>query len=258
MEWILSFLFIEIVWTLLGAKVTSLFSLFPIPYVELHVNFITLFGILLLFIYRRVKVSFKEYVTNAPQFRYSLFFFSFGVWFVCMGLAAVTVALLFKGSITLNKRPSLIFVLIVLLLTPLQALSEELLFRTTLWRMLSHRGISAFSVTLISGLTFALAHLFNREVFSPSLNPIALSYYVVTGVLFMQMTLYFKGSEAAFGAHIANNLFIALIVNYSNSTLISDSLFIQNFSPIVIDFIVLSLSVTAIMVGGKKFKRGVD
>ncbi|HCJ94176.1 MAG TPA: hypothetical protein DHV69_02880 [Sphaerochaeta sp.] len=251
--WIAGFFFIELVWTFVGGAVTYLSMEgtrdFPwssaswTMYLNQHVNFLVLFAAVAFFAHAVVRIPLRRYVTDAPQFRWKLFWFAALVWLVGIGIATVVTIVIEPQAVMVNTTnrlwDRLLLMTLALVFTPLQCIAEELLFRTTLWRMLEPRLRRTWIVGTISGIVFTVAHLSNVEVQSTSFSLPILLYYFLSGVLFMEMTRSHRGTEAAFGAHIANNLFLVLVVNYSGSSLPSDPWLIQQAPVIWLDLMVL-------------------
>ena len=262
-KWIVSFVSIELVWTFLGGFATYLTAgllgkLNPeltliSRYLLKHVNFIILLCAILGFIHWGLAIHPLRFVTHAPAFRWRLALMAFGIWTLGLGLLAVALTIINPGSISFNSgiRASerLLMAALVLLLTPLQCIAEELLFRGVLWRMLEGHRLHNTLRNSISGLVFTLAHLTNTEVGLSPEGLIALAYYFLTGFLFMEMTTSSNGLETAFGAHIANNLFIALIMNYPSSSLESAALFMQDMMHPSADLILLIVCAALILRG---------
>ena len=264
-QWIVGFIAIEVIWTFAGSGFTYLFLEITrnhqwsaanwVMYLNHHVNFIILLGATLLFIIYGVRVSILSFVTNAPRFRWPLFRFAFLVWICGVSIATIVTAIFEPHAITLNSMRSvwdrLTLIAIALIFTPLQCIAEELLFRTTLWRMLEGRFRLVIIPAVVSGLIFTVAHLTNLEVQSTRYDPLILLFYFLTGYLFMEMTRIHHGSEAAFGAHVANNLFLVMVVNYGGSSLPSDPWLIQQNPVIWLNLVVLILCSTIIIWQGK-------
>lgn len=243
---IIYFTVIQAMWMILGSRITAeLFSLVKHPslittYLMLHVNFVFLLLILVLFIYHIHRSSITSYVTDAVTFRYKLMFISMGVWITVTTLVVFVLFLIDPNVITLHKSShqySFIFTLIILILTPLQAIAEELLFRTTLWRLLQSHIKKGYVLSVISAVLFAVAHLSNFEV--QHNKGVTLLYYSLVGFLFMYLTIQSRGSEIAFGFHIANNLLVALVFTYPNSSLQAQAIFILNKAYPLLDILIL-------------------
>lgn len=264
-QWLVGFFFIELMWTFAGGwltyEVQTLFNRFSLgstvlsAYISGNLNFLVLFGALLIFIRFGVGSSLQRYVTDAPAFRYRLFFQAFGIWSALLLLFSLAIwvgdpqRIVFVPPSDLSER--LLFFLLVFILTPLQSISEELLFRSTLWRMLSGRLKKRWLICLISAVAFALAHLNSALGNWP-----VLLYYVLSGFLFMSLTIQSKGSELVFGAHVANNLFVAIVLNYGGSPLVSDSLFYQQTPILLVDYAILLLFFVMNIVAVKQGEKG--
>lgn len=264
-QWVIAFIAIELVWTFAGRGATLLFYELTrnrawstatwVVYMNQHVNFIVLLAILLAFVVYVLRTTVLRFVTNASRFRWRLFWFAFLIWFIGVAIATVVTALIEPQAVMLNHTnriwERLTLMIIALVLTPVQCIAEELLFRTTLWRMLEGRSRKIWLPAVISGLVFTLAHLSNSEVQTTQFSLLVLLYYFLTGFLFMEMTRIHRGSEAAFGAHCANNLFLVLVINYAGSSLPSDPWLIQQNPGILLNLVVLLLCSIVIIWQGK-------
>ena len=88
--------------------------------------------------------------------------------------------------------------LLGLLLVPLQAASEELLFRGYLTQALGRLGRSRIAIAV--GLAFGALHL-------NAYGPLTVPYFVVVSLIFSLVTLRDERLELAIGGHAAMNLF---------------------------------------------------
>jgi membrane protease YdiL (CAAX protease family) len=251
-KWIMSFIFIELMWTFLGGLATYLFSTLLATidpglgilsrYVVQHVNFIILLGVLLGFIHLGLRIGALRFITDEPQFRWRNFLLGFGVWSIGLTAFSIIMSILQPGSIRFNsvgfQSRSILF-LLVIILTPLQCIAEELLFRTLLWRIFQGTAAKNFIRNIVSGALFTLAHLTNSEVSISFQGFLVLAFYFSTGFLFMEITSQTRGTEATIGAHIGNNLFLAIFVNYTGSSLESHSLFVQEKFSIQSDLLIV-------------------
>jgi len=97
------------------------------------------------------------------------------------------------------------FVALVLgaVIIPLQAGGEELLFRGWLTQTLGQGIRNRLALTLLVGLLFALAH---------GVAPGAIAYFTVLSLSLSAVTLKAARLEPAIGAHVAQNLFVLLVV----------------------------------------------
>jgi membrane protease YdiL (CAAX protease family) len=255
--WFISFVLIEIGWTVGGNFITykalKIFKPSSIlaTYIIQHLNFIFLIILLLIFIYKIIGTDLVKYTTDYSKFRWSLFFLGFALFFC----AAFLVALFSFKELTFNRiRLSTWFgmLVFVLVLTPLQATSEELLFRTTIWRMFGSKKKIAF---VFGPLIFTVAHLGNTELLFTNYTYLIIFYYFLSALLLLEMVYAHKGSEAAIGSHIANNLFAALFVNSNHSSLQSIPLFIQDGFKLELDLIFLIIASFIVIKVGSRLSK---
>ena len=149
----------------------------------------------------------------------------FGVWFGLAALLALAEALLYPGryAFTLDAGPFVVFAVLVIGLVPIQAGTEELVFRGYVLQTAGQWLRRPWVLCALSGLLFALPHLGNPEI---AVNPwLLLAYNFSFGVFAALITLKDDGLELALGLHTANNLFAALLANYPNSALPTPALF---------------------------------
>jgi membrane protease YdiL (CAAX protease family) len=148
--------------------------------------------------------------------------------------------------------------LVALIFTPIQCLSEELLFRSLFYTVAKRTKISAHLISIISALFFTLAHITNVEILSSTTPILILSYYFLSGFFFMEIVFAYKGIEVALGAHIMNNFFITTLVNYTDSSIHSYP-FITIGSPnIFIDLFLLIISSSILLFLPSRAKRVVE
>ncbi|MDY0289629.1 MAG: type II CAAX endopeptidase family protein [Sphaerochaeta sp.] len=121
---------------------------------------------------------------------------------------------------------------LVLIITPIQTTSEELLMRAIPSRLFRKGKLvttnkSIFWVSLFTALLFTLPHLSNQEMLHSSNKGAVIFYYALFGFGGTFISLRTKGFEPSLGIHAANNLYIALICNYTNSSLPSKPLILS-------------------------------
>lgn len=197
------------------------------------VNYIALnatFFVLLVLIVAVVKLlhnrSITSLITVQPKVQFDRIWVGFGIWLVISTLITVIQYCVWPSSfkVSFSLQQFLMMAPIILLMTPVQAATEELLFRGYLLQGFSFvRNIWVLS--FLNGLFFMLPHLGNPEM---TIDPLfmALEYFSL-GFIFAILTLKANGLEFCIGAHVANNLFNALFVNYSNSVLTTPSIFVN-------------------------------
>lgn len=156
----------------------------------------------------------------------------FAVWFAFAALASAIESALFPGRyrFTFNPETFFLFAAIALCLTPLQAASEELLFRGYVMQGVGLVVKRPIVIAVISSVIFTLPHLSNPEVASHAVL-VPASYFVM-GLTLAAVTLKDGRLEAAIGLHAANNLFTGLIANYEASALTTDAIFTSTLDPV--------------------------
>lgn len=156
--------------------------------------------------------SIRSLTTSRKKVDWKRIFFSFSVW----GLFTIVTTLIFyflsPESFVINFNPIKFFpfLIIALLLIPLQTSFEEYFFRAYLMQGIGVLTKSRLIPLLITSVTFGLMHIANPEV--GKLGMIIMVYYIGTGFFLGIMTLMDEGLELALGFHAANNLIGALLV----------------------------------------------
>jgi membrane protease YdiL (CAAX protease family) len=169
--------------------------------------------------------SLRTLITPARKINWRLIGIGFGLYFVLLAVFTLVDYLRDPSvyQITQDPKRLLLQIPIVMILTPIQTTTEELVFRGYVLQgigMLSRRfSIPAFA----SALVFTAPHMANPEL-AHGYWPVTL-YYFGIGLLLALITLRSNSLELAIGAHASVNLFSALIVNYSDSALSTESIF---------------------------------
>jgi len=156
--------------------------------------------------------SIRSLTTSRDKVDFKRIFFSFFLW------ASITVVMTFIAyyaepeNFVFNFKPQkfLVFLVIAIILIPLQTSFEEYLFRGNLMQGLALVTKSRIIALLIPAIMFGLMHLANPEV--GKIGPVIMIYYIGTGLFLGILTLMDEGLELALGFHAANNLIGALLV----------------------------------------------
>lgn len=221
-------------------------------YLIVHAPYILMFLALFLGSNFVLKTKLRELICGTERkYRYS---FSLLVALFYVLFLAIISLLEFK-TIDVNTTPfpeKLRLLLPILILTPMQALSEELFFRALPARLVYKNNLpktwkESIAIVLISGFLFLVPHMGNPE-FTANVIFSGL-YYFLWGSLAMALALYTDGFEAPVAMHIANNLYIALVVNYSHSSMPTQAIFINNGETSSIFSVVEVLAVFSIIFG---------
>ena len=194
------------------------------------------------FIHRRPV---KTLVTPAPRIAWRRVLHGAAVW-AAIGLAAAFIEHLLypdRYYVSFDAAAFFPFALLALVLTPIQTTTEELLFRGYVMQALGLRMRRPLLIGVASALIFTLPHLANPEVRHGAVL-LAASYFTI-GFLLSMVTLRDGRLELAIGLHAANNLMLALVANYEDSVLASESIFTARELDPVYSFI--SLAVGAVI-----------
>jgi membrane protease YdiL (CAAX protease family) len=154
------------------------------------------------------------------------------VWAVLAAILSLVESLLYPGRFAFTPDlPRLLpFTLVALLIVPLQTSAEELFFRSYLLQWLGRRLRHPLLLSALSGLAFALPHSANPET-GADFWPV-MAFYFLFGFVLAAITLRTESAEIALGVHAGNNLFTAVLVNFTGSALETPSLFTASgFSP---------------------------
>jgi CAAX protease family protein len=118
----------------------------------------------------------------------------------------------------------LVYLALVLVLTPIQTTTEELVFRGYAMQGLGLLTRRPALVAVASSVIFTIPHLLNPEVHEHGVLIMAANYFAI-GVLLATITLRDGRLELAIGLHAVNNVFLALVANYEGSALTTESVF---------------------------------
>jgi len=170
--------------------------------------------------------SWRTLITPAPAINWRRMMQGGAVWGGLLLLSAAVESLIFPGRYawTADWSRWLPFVAAALLLTPLQCLAEELVFRGYLLQALARLSRRPAVLAVASSILFTLPHLFNPEVEAYGVWIMAANYFAMA-LFLAAVTLRDGCLELAIGAHAANNLLLALGVNYADSVFETPSLF---------------------------------
>jgi membrane protease YdiL (CAAX protease family) len=148
------------------------------------------------------------------------------VWFVIGAAMALAEHLLYPDRyyVSYDAGRFYPFLAAVLLLTPLQAASEELVFRGYLMQGLGLITRRPLAVAIASSALFTLPHLMNPEVEQHGVAIMAANYFTI-GMVLALATLRDGRLELAIGLHAVNNVFLGLLANYEGSALATESVF---------------------------------
>jgi uncharacterized protein len=165
-------------------------------------------------------------VTTRHKFDWRRFGFSSGLWFIFLAASLIFHCFSEPGNYVFQPRWDLFIplIMLVIILIPLQAGFEELLFRGYLMQGLGLLFKLPWLALLITGLAFGLLHSFNPEVETYGFW-LTMPEYVGLGLLFGLLVLLDGGLELPLGIHIMNNVFLSLFITHPSSSLQTPALF---------------------------------
>ena len=173
------------------------------------------------------------------------------VWCVLAAAIAALEHVLYPDRyyLSFNLPEFAVFLLLVLLLTPIQTTTEELVFRGYTMQGVGLLTRRPALVAVASSVVFTLPHLLNPEVHEHGVAIMAANYFAI-GMLLSTITLRDGRLELAIGLHAANNVFLALVANYEGSALSTESIFTaRELDPVY--------SLVTIVIGAVAFHRWV-
>jgi membrane protease YdiL (CAAX protease family) len=223
-------------------------------------NLIFVFFLFTLFLAVRYehKRSFLSLITPNQSVDWVKVAKSFGLFFLLILISLAVGYVLDPGGYQFNSDLSRFFAFlpVVLVLTPIQTTVEELFFRGFLLQMTGLIIRNRYLIILVSAVIFMLVHLGNPEV---ALGPIAMALnYFAVGAFLTFITWKNNGLEVAIGIHAATNLSAGLIVNYTNSALKTESLFLcTSMDPVesLVSFCITAAIFYFFMFGGLTTQR---
>jgi uncharacterized protein len=173
---------------------------------------------------------FRSLVTPGRKINWKRLSFGFTFWFVTACLVSLFEAILYPNryTVSFNPLPFLVFFSFAIFLIPIQAACEELFFRGYLMQGVGLHIRGLIILPLISGIIFGALHLWNPEMTETNGSWLLAASYLLIGWFAALITLLDGGLELALGLHVANNLYTALVANYTVSALPSESVFTVN------------------------------
>lgn len=156
--------------------------------------------------------SIKSLTTARARVDWKRILFSFFLWSMVTVIMTVIAYYLAPENFIWNFNPKkfFVFLVIAIILIPMQTSFEEYLFRGNLMQGLALVTKNRLVALLIPAILFGLMHMANPEV--GKIGSIIMVYYIGTGLFLGILTLMDEGLELALGFHAANNLIGALLV----------------------------------------------
>ena len=156
--------------------------------------------------------SITSLTTSRTKIDWKRIFFSFFLWGSITTLLILGLYFTQPENFVWNFNPEKFFIFLVLavVLVPMQTSFEEYLFRGHMMQGIGLATNSRLIPLIITSVLFGLMHIANPEV--EKIGYIIMLYYIGTGFFLGIMTLMDEGLELALGFHAANNLVGALLL----------------------------------------------
>lgn len=184
--------------------------------------------------------SFTSLITTRAKVQWSKYWVGFAAYGILV-LAATAVDYFISSetySFTFDASRFWIALPIILIMTPIQAATEELVFRGYVIQSFGLKIKNALVLSIISGVIFTLPHMMNPEIFASNKQGVfsticmILNYFVMGAALAI-VTIKTNSLEAAMGAHAVNNLICFILVGYPDSALATNTVFTTTkFEPV--------------------------
>ncbi len=154
----------------------------------------------------------RTFLTAHDRFRYGHFFQSFFALTLVFVVATAGQLIFFPDTISyrLQLEAFLIFLPVVLALTFLQIMAEEVLVRGYLLQLIGLITPVYLIRLLAPGLIFGALHFWNPEVLAS--GGVAIGIFMIAGTYMTFLVLRSNGLEQAAGVHFANNIFVFLVL----------------------------------------------
>jgi uncharacterized protein len=163
------------------------------------------------------KKEFHSLINTVKTIRWKKILWGAGLWTGIIGLFTI-LSLIFQGnSLTINFNYSSFIYLVILsiLVFPLQASFEEIFFRGYLMQGISLIFKKPVVPLILTTIIFGSIHYFNGSNINDSISIVISA--MILGLMLGIIVLGENGLETAMGVHIANNMFVAVILNSSDS-----------------------------------------
>jgi len=193
-------------------------------------NWAFVVGIISIFLVARIvhKRRITQMITTRVSIDYDRMLFAMGV-----GLLILTLSTIFNlqtgETLELNqpqKSVFIAFVLLAIIITPVQATFEEIFFRGYILQGLALRTKNIMLLCFINGILFMSVHLANPEPYEYGFSQYVV-LMIITGGFWTLITIKDNGIEIPMGYHAINNLFIGIFINSETSVIQTPSLFLS-------------------------------
>ncbi len=200
--------------------------------------------------------TYNEVINGRSKIRWKRMFGAFAVWAVLSTVLFVLDLLIdpdnFKLQFELASFLPLVFV--CFLFIPLQAATEEFVFRGYLAQGFAGWTKNRIVAILVPSVFFALLHYANPEVKEFGFW-LTMPQYFLFGVFFALISVLDDGIEIAIGLHAANNVFSGILVTHKSSVLQTSALYEQLEMDPMRDFIALFIICALVLIAFARYYK---
>ena len=202
------------------------------------------------------KRSLQETINGTGTIRWKRFFRGAAVWGSLSLICFLVDYAIHPGNFKFNFQASsfIPLVLVSVLLIPVQASFEEVMFRGYLAQGLAPWTKSRWVVLAIPSLLFGLVHSANPEIREYGFW-LTMPSYILIGFVLGLVSILDDGIEIAMGAHTVNNILGSTLITFKSSAFATPALFYQLHVDPVRDLVILVVvSVVFVAVLGRKYQ----
>ena len=165
------------------------------------------------------KKKFLSLINTGKNIKWNRILKGAGLWVGIMVIFTLVSLMFHESNLSLNFNPGSFLLLLILsfLVFPIQASFEEIFFRGYLMQAIGLITKKPVVPIILTSLIFGVIHFFNGTNVTTSITIVFSA--TILGLMLGIIVLGENGLETAMGAHIANNMYVAVVFNTSDSGL---------------------------------------
>ena len=165
------------------------------------------------------KKKFLSLINTGKNIKWNRILKGAGLWAGIMVIFTLMSLMFHDSNLSLNFNPGsfLLLLILSLLVFPIQASFEEIFFRGYLMQAIGLITKKPVVPLILTSLIFGVIHFFNGTNVTTSITIVFSA--TILGLMLGIIVLGENGLETAMGAHIANNMYVAVVFNTSDSGL---------------------------------------
>ena len=166
------------------------------------------------------KKKFISLITTSIKIKWFRILKGALLWVGIMAIFTLLPSIIFQeGNLAynLNPGPFILLLIISVLIFPIQASFEEIFFRGYLMQAFGLFSKKPIVPLILTSMIFAVVHFFNGTSLTISITIVFSA--LILGLMLGIIALGENGLETAIGAHIANNMYVAIFLNSTDSGL---------------------------------------